>query len=372
MTLVRGAVIHGIGAQWQLEEMDLVEPGPGEVRIKVMASGLCHSDDHLVTGDLPNALPFVGGHEGAGLIDAVGAGVTHLRIGDHVATAFLPSCGRCRWCVGGMQYICDRGADTDAGLGLNGLPRFTLRTTGQSIGAMQRLGTFANYVVADADQAVKVDDDLPFDVVCLVSCGVVTGWGAAVNAANVRPRDTAVVIGVGGIGINAVQGARSAGATHVVAIDPVEFKREQALRFGATRAFESLSDAQPFIAAVTNGQGADCAVVSVGVADGDIIGEAFSAIRKEGTVAVVSLGQNAPGLTISPLELVAYAKTIRGVLFGNANAKWDIPSLLQYYRDGRLKLDELITRRYPLEAINSAYADMHAGRNIRGVLIHEH
>lgn len=369
---VQGAVVDAIGGKWTVEELNLAEPGPGEVRIKVMASGLCHSDDHLVTGDIPNALPFLGGHEGAGIIDAVGPGVTRLAVGDHVATAYLPACGRCTWCARGMQYICDTGAGMENGFGLTGQPRFTRATSGQAIGAMQRLGTFANYLVTDDSQAVKIDDDIPFDVACLVSCGVATGWGAAVNAAHVRPRETAMIIGVGGVGINAVQGAHNAGAARVVAVDPVAYKRERALGLGATHAFASIAEAMPFVHSVTNGQGADSAVITVGVVDGDLIAEAFSAVRKEGTVALVSIGQNAPGIPISPLELVTYAKTLRGVLFGNCNPTRDIPELLDYYKSGNLKLDELITQRYDIDHINEAYEDMHAGKNLRGVLIHQH
>ena len=368
---VRAAVVHEVGAGWSVEALGLRAPGPTEVLIKVMATGLCHSDEHLLTGDLPDLLPMVGGHEGAGIVEAVGSAVRRVRVGDHVATAFLPACGVCTWCARGMQYVCDTGANTETGMALDGSARFTLRD-GRGIGAMQRLGTFADHLVTDEAQAVPIGRDIPFDIACLVSCGVGTGWGAAVNVAAVRPRDTALVVGVGGVGINAVQGAAHAGAAHVIAVDPVEFKREQALGFGATHAFASIADAMPFVRSVTNGQGADSAVVTVGVATGELIGEAFRAIRKGGTVAVASLGQNQPGIAISPLELVAYTKVLRGTLFGNANPTHDIPALLDYYRSGRLKLDELITRRYRLDEINEASADMYAGRNLRGVIVHEH
>ncbi|WP_020660491.1 NDMA-dependent alcohol dehydrogenase [Amycolatopsis benzoatilytica] len=368
---VNGAVIHEVGAKWSVERLTLRDPGPTEVRVKVMASGLCHSDDHLVTGDIPNALPLVGGHEGAGVVEAVGSAVRRLKVGDHVATAYLPACGTCTWCAQGMQYICDTGAGMETGMALDGSARFST-SAGLGIGAMQRLGTFADHLVTDEAQAVKIDDDIPFDVACLVSCGVGTGWGAAVNAAGVRPRDTALIVGVGGVGINAVQGASHAGAAYVVAVDPVAFKREMALSLGATHAFASIEEAMPFIRSVTNGQGADSAVVTVGVVTGDLIAEAFSAVRKRGTVAVASIGQNEPGIPISPLELVVYAKQLRGLLFGNCNPTHDIPALLGYYRSGRLKLDELITRRYRLDEVNQAYADLHAGANIRGVLVHEH
>lgn len=370
-TDVRAAVIGEVGGKWSIERLTLRDPGPGEVQIKVMASGLCHSDDHLVTGDIPNALPMIGGHEGAGIIEKVGPGVTRLAVGDHVATAYLPACGVCTWCAQGMQYICDTGAGMETGMAQDGSARFHT-DSGVGVGAMQRLGTFADRLVTSEAQAVKIADDLPFDVACLVSCGVATGWGAAVNAGGVRPRDTVIVMGVGGVGMNAVQGANHAGASYVVAVDPVASKREWAAEFGATHAFASIDEAMPFVRSVTNGQGADVAVVTVGVVTGEMIAQAFSSVRKEGQVAVVSIGQNEPGLPISPLELVVYAKKLRGVLFGNCNPTRDIPALLDYYRAGRLKLDELITRRYSLEEVNQAYVDMHAGLNLRGVLIHDH
>ncbi|SDO01876.1 S-(hydroxymethyl)glutathione dehydrogenase / alcohol dehydrogenase [Klenkia soli] len=368
---VKGAVIDRVGGKWAVQELDLVEPGPTEVRIKVMASGLCHSDDHLVTGDIPNLLPMVGGHEGSGIVEAVGSAVTRLAVGDHIATAYLPACGVCNWCAQGMQYICNTGAGMENGFAVDGSPRF--RTLdGTPVGAMQRLGTFANYLVTDQAQAVKIDREIPFDVAALVSCGVATGWGAAVNGAGVRPRDTTLVVGVGGVGMNAVQGAAHAGAANVIAVDPVSFKREQAEEMGATHSFASIAEAMPLIHSVTEGQGADNAVLTVGVVDGGLIAEAFAALRKQGTLAVVSIGQNEPGIPISPLELVVYAKQLRGVLFGNCNPTRDIPALLDYYRSGHLRLDELITRRYGMDQVNQAYEDMHAGRNIRGVLVHEH
>jgi NDMA-dependent alcohol dehydrogenase len=368
---VQAAVAHEIGGAWVTQEMELAEPGFGEVRIKVMASGLCHSDEHILTGDSQVELPFVGGHEGSGIIDAVGPGVTRVKPGDHVATAYLPTCGTCPWCARGMQFICDNGAGLERGQMMDGSARFFF-PDGRECGAMQRLGTFSNYLVTPQDQCVKIDDDIPFEVAALVACGVTTGWGAAVNVGGVRPRDVVIVMGCGGIGMNAVQGAAHAGAMHVVAVDPVPFKRESAMDFGATIAFASIAEAMPFVHSVTNGQGADVAIVSVGRVDGDIIGEAFSAVRKMGTCAVVSVGSHDPGIAVNPLELVVYAKSLKGVLFGNSNPTFDIPKLLSYYKSGHLKLQELITRTYSVDQVAQAYSDMYAGINLRGVLIHEH
>lgn len=368
---VRASVAHAVGGTWTTEELDLDEPHEGEVRIKVMASGLCHSDDHILTGDSEVELPFVGGHEGAGIIDAVGPGVTRVKPGDHVATAYLPTCGVCPWCARGMQFICDNGAGMERGRMMDGSARFHF-LDGRDCGAMQRLGTFSNYLVTPQEQCVRIEEDVPFEVACLVACGVTTGWGAAVNVGGVRPRDVVIVMGCGGIGMNAVQGAAHAGAMHVVAVDPVAFKRDSALKLGATIAFASIDEAMPFVHSVTNGQGADVTVVAVGRVDGEMIGQAFSSVRKMGTCAVISIGSHDPGLEINPLELVVYAKSLKGVLFGNSNPTYDIPRLLSYYKSGDLKLEELITRRYSVDEVSNAYSDMYAGINLRGVLLHEH
>lgn len=372
MTNVRGAVLHEVGGRWHTEELRLEEPHDFEVRVRVVASGFCHSEHHVVTGDQYNRLPMVGGHEGAGVVEAVGPGVTRVSPGDHIVTAYIPSCGRCRWCADGMQSICDNGADLGEGVMLDGTARFEL-PDGRELSAFCRLGTYANYLVTHETQCIKVSPDLPFEASALVACGVATGWGATVNGAGVRPRDVVLVVGVGGVGMNAVQGAVAAGAEHVVVAEPVEAKRQAALEtFGATEAFASVAEARAFVESVTNGQGADSSVVTMGRADSKVIGEAFDAVRKRGTCVVVSAGQPERGIDISPFELIAMAKQLRGVLFGNCNPAVDIPRLLSYYQAGKLRLDELISKRYSVEEVNQAYDDMLAGRILRGVLVHEH
>jgi S-(hydroxymethyl)glutathione dehydrogenase/alcohol dehydrogenase len=368
---VRGAVIHAIGDKWSVEDMQLQEPRENEVLVKVMASGLCHSDDHLVTGDLPQPLPLVGGHEGSGIVEAVGPGVSRVKPGDHIATAYIPGCGICEWCSQGMQYICDNGFDMFKGMMLDGTARFHLKD-GRGIGAMQRLGTFANWLVAPEQECIKIDPDIPFEHACLVSCGVTTGWGSVVNVGEARPGDVVVIMGVGGVGINAVQGAHHVGARLVIAVDPVEMKRKEAERLGATHSFADITEAMPLIQHETNGQGADVAVVTIGRTEAAHIGQAFSAIRKRGTCVVTGLGEKGVPTPIDPLELVIYAKQLKGALFGNSNPTRDIPRLLRYYKSGHLKLAELITKTYNVDQINDAYADLAAGRNIRGVLLHEH
>jgi S-(hydroxymethyl)glutathione dehydrogenase/alcohol dehydrogenase len=367
----RGAVINEVGGKWEVQDLELDEPGDNEVRVKVMASGLCHSDDHFVTGDLTVDLPMVGGHEGAGIVEQVGSKVTRVKPGDHVATLFIPACGTCSYCAQGKQYICDNGAGMEHGRAMDGTARFHA-TDGTDIGGVTRLGTFANYLVCHESQAVKVPDDIPFELACLVSCGVATGYGAAVNGGPVRPGDVVLVCGLGGVGANAVQGARHAGAGNVIVVDPVVYKQERAADFGATAAFGSIAEARPLIDRLTNGQGVDVAIVTVGRVDGDIIGEAFAAVGKAGRCVLVSVGSSDMHLAVSPQDLTNFAKSIKGVMYGDCNPTADIPRLLRMYRDGNLKLEELVTRRYSLEEINQAVQDMHAGRNIRGVLVHDH
>lgn len=371
MISARGAVAYEVGGKWVVEDLELGQPQENEVLIKVMASGLCHSDEHFLTGDYDAPLPKVGGHEGAGVIVQTGSKVTRVAEGDHVATMFIPACGTCRYCAQGMQYICNNGAGMEIGYAMDGTPR-TFLTDGTPVGSATRLGTFANYIVCHETQAVKIPDDIPFDVACLVSCGVATGYGAAVNAANIAAGDVVLIAGVGGVGMNSVQGAHHRGAAHVIVVDPAEYKRTAAMDFGATETYATLSDARPRIAHLTNGQGVDSAIITVGRVDGSIIGEIFSAVGKSGSCILVSQGSRDLHIAINPQEITGLAKTLKGVLYGECNPTADVPKFLSMYQNGSIKLDELVTRRYQLDDINQAYEDMYAGINIRGVLIHEH
>ncbi|MBB1029390.1 Zn-dependent alcohol dehydrogenase [Dietzia sp. SLG310A2-38A2] len=367
----RGAVIHQVGGQWEVQDLEVSEPAEDEILVKVMASGLCHSDDHFVTGDIPVNLPMVGGHEGAGIVEKVGSRVTRVKPGDHIATLFIPACGVCKYCVRGQSYICNNGAGMETGMAMDGTARFH-DTDGNPIGGVTRLGSFSNYLVCHETQAVKLPDDIPFDLACLVSCGVATGYGAAVNAAPVRPGDVVLVMGLGGVGANAVQGAKHAGADHIIVVDPAENKMELAADFGATAAFTSIDEARPLIAQLTNGQGVDVTIVTVGRVDGDIIGEGFDTVGKAGSLVLVSVGSHERSLSVSPQDMTNLAKSIKGVMYGNCRPLGDIPRLFDMYRTGSIKLDELVTTRYKLDDINQAVEDMHAGRNIRGVVVHEH
>ena len=366
---VKAAVLQDVKTPFEITELDLDGPGPGEVLIRYVAAGLCHSDLHLTDGDLPPRFPIVGGHEGAGIIEEVGPGVTKVAPGDHVVCSFIPNCGVCRYCATGRSSLCDMGATILAGSFPDGSFRF--HAEGTDYGQMCMLGTFAEYSTISQHSVVKVDPSLSLETAVLVGCGVPTGWGTAVYAGDVRAGDTVVIYGIGGIGINAVQGAAHAGARNVVVVDPLEFKRSTALQFGATHAFSSAGEAQAAVVEMTRGQGADKALVTVGVVDEEVVSAAFDVIGKGGVVVVTGLA-NPAKLTVhvSGAVLTLFEKTIKGSLFGSGNPQRDILKMLDLYQAGTLKLDELVTSRYSLEQVNQGYADLVAGKNIRGVVLH--
>ncbi len=364
----KAAILWEVNSPWSVEEIDLDPPGHGEVLVKIAASGMCHSDEHLVTGDLPFALPIIGGHEGAGVVQEVGEGVSWLAPGDHVVFGFIPSCGRCPSCSTGHQNLCDLGALMGLGRQItDGGARHHAR--GQDLGLMCILGTFAHHTVVNEASCIKIDKDVPLDRACLLGCGVVTGWGSAVYAAEVSPGDTVAVVGVGGIGANAIQGAKLAGAKRVIAIDPVEFKREKAMEFGATHTFSSMEEALPGIQELTWGTMANKVIMTMGVGSGEVIGQAMALASKRGRVVVTNIH---PALeasaSMSLLDLTLMEKQLVGSLFGSGNPRADIPKLIGLYREGQLDLDGLVTTEYPLEGVNEGYDAMRAGTNIRGVL----
>ncbi|MFI5952708.1 NDMA-dependent alcohol dehydrogenase [Cryptosporangium sp. NPDC051539] len=368
----KAAVLWDRNQPWSVEEVDLDPPKAGEVLVKLIHTGMCHSDDHAVTGDMPTILPMIGGHEGAGIVEEVGAGVTALKPGDHVVPMFIPACGQCRWCAQGRSNLCDVGGTLMMGIGLDGTTR--LHARGQDIFTMCFLSTFSQYAVMNEHSLVKIPDDIPLDAAALVGCGVTTGYGSAVNTAKVQPGETVVVVGIGGVGAAAVQGARIAGAEQILAIDPVEFKREQAKKFGATHTAAGVAEAVELLKEITpDGMLADAAIYTVGVGRGDEIAGLMSLVSKGGRVVVTAVSpMEDTQVTMSLFELTIWQKELRGTLFGAANGRKEIPTLLRLYQSGQLMLDEMITNRYTLDTINEGYKDMHAGVNIRGVIDLDH
>jgi len=369
----RGAIVRQAPGKYEVVDLELDEPQQGELQVKMVASGLCHSDDHVATGDIPvGTYPFAGGHEGGGVVEAVGPNTPGWQVGDKVVFSFLPACGKCRWCATGHSNLCDLGAGLLAGSRWTDPESFRLHLNdGTPVGQMCGISTFCEHTVVSVDSAIKVPEDTPLEKACLLGCGVGTGWGSAVNTGEVRPGDTVIIMGIGGIGINAVQGAAHAGATNVIAVDPVALKRETAESLGATHSCENMAEATELAKSFTNGQGADVAIVTVGVTEPEHVAEAFGSIRKLGTVVVTGLGDiTKVGLPISIGELTLYEKKLKGGLFGSSNPSADIPKMLELYRAGQLKLDELITTEYSLDDVARGYEDMHAGKNIRGVIVY--
>ncbi len=350
-------------------ELELEAPRQGELLIEMRYAGLCHSDDHYATGDTPVAsLPLAGGHEGAGVVVEVGPNTAGWEPGDHVALSFLPVCGRCRWCSTGQQNLCDMGRYLREGTRPDGTYRMHQPNGGGPVAQMCGLATFSRHTVVDVAAAIKIEPEFRLDAVCLTGCGVGTGWGSAVNSAEVQPGHTVIVMGLGGIGVNAVQGARHAGASNILAVDPVGLKREVASQVGATDTFDNIDDAIAHAQSITNGQGADSAIVCTGVLTTEDVRAGFAAVRKAGTVVVTALGKADTDVAVNARELTLYQKRIQGSLFGSSNPLADIPLMLDLYQSGQLQLDELITARYPLEQINQGYRDMHEGKNVRGVI----
>jgi NDMA-dependent alcohol dehydrogenase len=376
----KAAILWEPHTKWSVEEIELDPPGPGEVLLKLAASGLCHSDEHLVTGDMVldpetaaafglSQFPVIGGHEGAGEVVEVGAGVTAVAPGDHVVLSFIPACGRCPSCSAGRQQLCDYGAFLLAGRQITDFTSRHHSSDGRDLGIMCCIGTFEPYTVVSEMSCVKINPDIPLDKAALVGCGVTTGWGSATYAADVRPGETVVVVGCGGIGINAIQGAVLAGAENVVAVDPVEFKRQQATAFGATHTAASMEEATGLVSQLTFGANADKAILTVSVAEGNLIAPLLALVKKAGRAVVTAVAPiSQEDVKLNLFDLAMQRKELVGTIFGNANPRRDIPHLLHLYQAGKLKLDELVTRTYPLEDINQGYQDMRDGVNVRGVL----
>ena len=366
----RAAVLRETKQEWSVEEIELDAPGPGEVLVEMHASGMCHSDEHVVTGDLPFELPVIGGHEGAGVVLEVGAGVTNVAPGDHVVFGFVPACGTCPSCSTGHQNLCDLGQYLAIGLQVSDQTARHHSASGEDLRLMCLIGTFSEHTVVNQASCIKIENDIPLDVACLLGCGVVTGWGSAVYAGEVGPGDSVAVIGIGGIGANAVQGAKLAGAKHVIAIDPVEFKREKAMELGATHTFASMEEAMVEVTDLTYGRMCSQVLMTMGEGKGDLMAGALGLTGKRGKVVVTNLhAAEEVNATMSLLDMTLMEKQVIGSLFGSANPRADIPKLIDLWRNGQIDLEGLVTKRYTLDQVNEGYVDMRSGKNIRGVLV---
>jgi NDMA-dependent alcohol dehydrogenase len=380
----QGAVMRGVGCDWEVTEITLDPPRDGEVLVKMSVAGICHSDDHFSTGDMVptpelaammeatgaprlDYFPLLGGHEGAGVVAEVGPGVRSVKPGDHVSFSFIAACGKCRWCVSGTTYLCDNGALMLTKELADGARR---RHVGdEDVTAFCQLGTFAEYALLAEESVIKLDESIPLEAASLLSCGVTTGWGSGTVGVGTQPGDVVVIVGTGGVGINAVQGARAAGANAVIAVDPVEFKRDSAKFFGATDTSPSMEEAFGLVQEMTRGVMADRVVLTPSVIHAEMLAPALMLTRKGGTCLMTAVPKFE--LSMVPLVLVDFlqnCKTFKGLIYGGMNPRASMPMLLDMYRNGHLKLDELITRRYRLDQINDAITDMREGRNIRGII----
>jgi S-(hydroxymethyl)glutathione dehydrogenase / alcohol dehydrogenase len=365
----KGALIWEFNQPWSIEEIEIGDPHKNEVKIQMEAAGMCHSDHHLVTGDIPMmGFPVLGGHEGAGIVTEVGPGVDDLAPGDHVVLSFIPSCGQCPTCQSGMRNLCDLGAGLLGGAAVSD-GTYRIQARGQNVYPMTLLGTFSPYMVVHRSSVVKIDPSVPFEVAALVGCGVTTGYGSSVRAADVRPGEDVAIVGVGGVGMAALQGAANAGARYIFAIDPVEWKRDQALKFGATHVYPDINAALAGMPDVTHGLMAHKVVVTVGELHGADVDSYLGITAKGGTCVLTAIGSLMDtNVTLNLAMLTLMQKNLQGTIFGGGNPQFDIPQLLSMYKAGKLNLDDMITRQYKLEQINDGYQDMLDGKNIRGVI----
>jgi len=360
---VRAAVLNAIGDdKFEIRsDVTVIGPAPGEVRIRVRASGVCHSDLSARDGGLPQTVPAVLGHEAAGDIIEVGEGVTDLSVGDRVIANWLPACGSCGSCLRGEPYLCV--AHVMMGYVQ---PRFLAGDL--PVFGMAGCGAFAEEMVVPAIAAVPIADDVPYEVGALVGCGVMTGAGAVINTAKVAPGDTVVVIGCGGVGIAAIQAARLSGASVIAAVDTVEAKLDVARRFGATHAVLP-NDLSQLSTDVLAGEGFDYAFDVVAVPQ--TVRAAWTAARRGGAVVIVGAGRAEQQVEFSPFELLFEGKRILSSMYGSANARRDFPRLLSLWRAGRLDLTGMISHRLRLDDINDAMAALGRGDVIRQVIIHD-
>lgn len=367
---VKAAVLRQVHAPFSVETLDLAPPRAGEVLVKIAAAGVCHSDWHLVTGDSQHPLPVVPGHEGSGVVEQVGAGVTAVQPGDHVVLNWSPACGGCFYCGAGQPYLCGTFVDRIwAGTMLDGTTR--LSAGGEPVYHFSALACFAERAVVPQACCVPIDPEVPFPIAALIGCAVTTGVGAVLNTAALPAGGRVAVFGAGGVGLSAVMGAKLAGAKQIIAIDPFAARCEAAMKFGATDSIvvHDANDANEAIEAVrrlTDGRGADCVIEAVGRPE--VQEQCLAAARPGGLVVFAGLSPMGSRTNLPGAMLTRQEKTVKGSYYGSSQPQRDFPRLAELYLHGRLPLDRLVSRTYRLDEINAAYADMLTGRIARGVV----
>src|ERR671914_245124 len=361
---MKAAVLYEARTPLVVETVDLDDPKEGEVLVRLASAGVCHSDYHVMKGEWTLPLPMVLGHEAAGVVERVGAGVTQVKPGDHVILNFRPNCGWCRYCAIGRPVLCN-GADTVRWVMFDGTVR--LHKGSQDIYHFARTASFAEYAVVPQSGAVPVRPDMPLDKACLVGCSVMTGIGAVINTAKVQPGSSVVVIGCGGIGLNVIQGAALAGAERIIAVDVLENKLAYAREFGATDIIDaSPGDTVARIQDLTDG-GADYAFEAIG--NSRTILQAYESTRLGGVTTIVGMAPEDDQVTINALSIPRTEKVIMGSWYGSARPWVDLPKMVDLYLSGRIKIDPLVSRTYRLEEINPAYEALEKGEVARSILV---
>ncbi len=358
---MKAAVCYEFGKPLVVEEVEIAPPHTGEVKAKIAACAICHSDVLCIRGAWGGETPVVAGHEAAGIITEVGHGVTSVQPGDRVVVSLLRSCGRCFYCTIGSPHNCEFEFP---------LARESRLRNKDGVPLVHGIytATFAEYAIVDQSQVVKIPESLPFDCACLLACGVITGVGAVVNTVQVETGSSVVVIGTGGVGLNCVQGAVLSGAARIIAVDLLDNKLEAARLFGATHTINAGDqDTVATVLALTEGRGADYAFVAVG--SSAVITQGSRMIRKGGTTVIVGMPPNDDVEFTLNAHDMAYGRTVIGSRVGSTRLSVDVPRLVELYQHGRLKLDELITNRYPLEQINEAIESMERGEALRNVIV---
>ena len=378
---VKAAIVTELNGPWRTELIDIDEPRSHEVKVKMAFAGMCHSDEHTRVGDMAlptevlaylgveSMFPFIGGHEGSGVVETVGENVDGLAPGDHVAVSFIPSCGKCEYCASGRPYICDLGATTLAGPMISdGTWRHHFGD--KNLNRYAQLGTFSEYIVVHEASLLKIDPWYDLRAAALISCGLATGFGSAATRGGVKPGDVVAVIGCGGVGSGAIQGAVHAGARAVIAIDTNQSKVDRAMKIGATHgASTSLEAAFTLLGELTSGKNCDVVVLTPGRLTGELIEEARSITAKGGVIVATALApfaQTQVDLNLAMFTL--YNQELRGTIFGSVAPRVQIPRLLKLHHEGKFFVDELVSREYTIDEVNQGYLDLESGKNVRGVV----
>lgn len=367
----RAIVQWDAGEAWRLEDITLDTPRAGEVRVAIMAAGLCHSDQILAEGGYAGMRrPIIPGHEGAGVIEEVGPGVEDLVPGDHVLFCVpVPACGVCDSCLKGMTYFCEEGRHTGAGMQISDLTS-RHHARGQDLGLFVFLGTFADHTVVNQRSCLKIDPDLAFADACTIGCAGVTGWGAVQNTGRMRPGETVVVVGVGGVGANALMAARFLGAKNVIAVDPLAAKRDVALSLGADHAVPSLNEANEVVGALTSGRMSQLAIMSMGIGDGSILATALALLGKRGRAVIVNVHpEDETAAVVSLRRVQSMEHQILGCFSGSWHGRQGASFLLELHARKLYDPGSIVTRTYALERLDEGYADQAAGRCVRAVVV---